>query len=427
MTENFNHSTSDYEKLVDFLLKSGNISASSIRDYELMNKKEMVLNVHKYSISQGQGADKRWFTRVEESTKGGGKKRVAKNTEEEIYDFLYHYYFGNSKPYNKMTLKELYPEWFEFKKTKAVRNNTLHRIDTDYKRYYLDEPLSAPIMSKPLASLKKMDIEKWAYSLIKKYNMTHKAFSNMAIVLRQTLDYLVDMEVIEGNPFLRVKIDNKAFRKVRKKPAQTQIFYEDESKAVVALAYQMAEEKQDEVFLAIPLFFYSGIRIGECLGLSFEDFRRDEHILSIHQSMMVDDTLNEDGTWGVRQYKVFDYLKHNADPREVIVNDVCFDIADKVKAMQEKKGLNSELLFNVKTPSNLQLKMIQICKRLGISSRSPHKIRKTYISTLLNNRVDPDFVRTQVGHQELQTTLNSYTYATSRKETQLEQLNKIFD
>ena len=56
-----------------------------------------------------------------------------------------------------------------------------------------------------------------------------------------------------------------------------------------------------------------------------------------------------------------------------------------------KKGLaSSDLLFHVKT-------------------------RKTYISTLLNKGVDADFVRTQVGHRDLQTTLNSYAFSTTRK------------
>ena len=64
----------------------------------------------------------------------------------------------------------------------------------------------------------------------------------------------------------------------------------------------------------------------------------------------------------------------------------------------------------------------RICKDLGITCRSPHKGRKTYISTLLNKGIDPDFVRTQVGHRDLMTTLNSFAFSTTRKEEQLEVL-----
>ena len=69
--------------------------------------------------------------------------------------------------------------------------------------------------------------------------------------------------------------------------------------------------------------------------------------------------------------------------------------------------------------------LYRLCDSLDLTRRSPHKWRKTYISKLLNDGVDPDFVREQVGHKELQTTLNSYTYSTTRKEEQITRLQKI--
>lgn len=412
--------------LLDFLIKSGTIDTGSIQDYCDMKHKNMVLQVHKYAIAHGTGKDTRWYTRIDEKTKGGAKKKVARNTEKELYDFLFQHYFENARSMGSMTLPELYPEWFQFKSVKSVRSSTLHKIDTDYHRFYLNEPLSKPIMSIPLADIRKIDIEKWAYAVIKRHELTHKAYTNMAIVLRQMLDYLVDMEVIEGNPFLRVKIDPKAFRKVRKKPADTQIFYEDEKKAVIELAYKLAEEKNDELYYAVPLFFLTGIRIGECLALSFEDFQEDRNILHVYRSLMSEDVLNKDGTWTTRQYGVGDALKLNADPREVLVPDECFIIAEKVKQMQERKEMPYDgFLFHAKTPSNLGNKIRRLCQQLDIKIRSPHKMRKTYISELMNSGVDPDFVRVQVGHQDLQTTYNSYTYSTTRQQKQIDVLNRL--
>ena len=43
-------------------------------------------------------------------------------------------------------------------------------------------------------------------------------------------------------------------------------------------------------------------------------------------------------------------------------------------------------------------------------------MRKTYISRLLNERYDADFVRVQAGHKELATTLNHYDFATTRQQ-----------
>ena len=81
-------------------------------------------------------------------------------------------------------------------------------------------------------------------------------------------------------------------------------------------------------------------------------------------------------------------------------------------------------LFPAKTPNVVSGKLYKICDELGILRRSPHKCRKTYISSLLNKGVDADFVREQAGHKDLQTTLNFYAYSTTRNEKKLAQLNE---
>ena len=40
----------------------------------------------------------------------------------------------------------------------------------------------------------------------------------------------------------------------------------------------------------------------------------------------------------------------------------------------------------------------------------------------MNKGIDADFVREHAGHKDLQTTLNSYTYSTTRNEEKLAQL-----
>lgn len=123
--------------------------------------------------------------------------------------------------------------------------------------------------------------------------------------------------------------------------------------------------------------------------------------------------------------EIVDFLKGNGDPREIIVSKNCFEIISLVQKLQFKAGRISPYLFPDISQSNIEWKLYRICDSLGINRRSPHKWRKTYISTLLNNGVDPDFVRAQVGHKDLQTTLNSYDYSTTRKEKQISQLEKI--
>ena len=109
----------------------------------------------------------------------------------------------------------------------------------------------------------------------------------------------------------------------------------------------------------------------------------------------------------------------------MLVPDSTFALLMEIKKIKMQRGHLVRRLFEAKTLSDIQLKLRRICKELGIPLRSPHKIRKTYISTLLNQGFDPDFVREQAGHQDLATTLNCYTYSTTRKAENREKLNKI--
>jgi len=167
------------------------------------------------------------------------------------------------------------------------------------------------------------------------------------------------------------------------------------------------------------------VRISECLGLSFNDCNEKEHSIYIHAMLAAVDERKPDGTWATRKYEIVDFLKGNGDPREIIVSESCFELITLIKKIQFKSGKISKYLFPDISQSNVERKLYRICDSLEITRSSPHKWRKTYISKLLNNGVDPDFVRNQVGHKELQTTLNSYSYSTTRKTEQLEMLEQI--
>lgn len=414
----------DKELLIN-LIERGIISEGDISDTIDMNKKLRVLAVHQQKIWQGSGKDKRWITRIKDADAPQGRRKIQKRTEKELFDYLYDYYFGEEKSYKTCTLKEIYEEWLEYKLATVRRANTVHRMDTDYNKFYKNEPLSQMIMSTPLISLTPADIKLWSYSLIKKYDLTQKAYYNMSGILRQVYRYLMEKEIINKTPFSSLSIPSETFRKSRKKKAETQIFFSDEIADIVQICIERAIRTKDTAFLVFPLLYHTGLRIGECLALNATDIDRKEHIISVNKMLAVIDERLPDGTWAKRRFEIVDYLKGNGDERDVVITDDCLDIIDRVMQINQQNYILSPVLFEGVTESNVECKLYRLCKELGITKRSPHKWRKTYISTLLNNGVDPDFVREQVGHKDLQTTYNSYTYSTTRRESQIKRLENL--
>lgn len=62
---------------------------------------------------------------------------------------------------------------------------------------------------------------------------------------------------------------------------------------------------------------------------------------------------------------------------------------------------------NIKT-MQIRKRLYQICGKAGIRKKSPHKLRKTYVSILLDNRIDKRLVQDVAGHAQISTSERNY-------------------
>ena len=67
----------------------------------------------------------------------------------------------------------------------------------------------------------------------------------------------------------------------------------------------------------------------------------------------------------------------------------------------------------------------RLCKALNIQPKSPHKIRKTYASILIDNGVDEKVIERQMGHTSILCTEKHYHRDRKRKDEKQEIFNNI--
>lgn len=60
------------------------------------------------------------------------------------------------------------------------------------------------------------------------------------------------------------------------------------------------------------------------------------------------------------------------------------------------------------TASQVKKRLYILCDRIDIKRKSPHKLRKTYVSILLDNGVDKRLVQDVAGHTEIATSERNY-------------------
>ena len=87
-----------FENCID---KLNSKSKNALLDVIYMNKKEMVLSVHKNKITQLNGKDKRWHTYIPADTPKG-LKEIKRPTEKEMIDFLLDFYGLNGMTFSQL-------------------------------------------------------------------------------------------------------------------------------------------------------------------------------------------------------------------------------------------------------------------------------------------------------------------------------------
>jgi len=112
---------------------------------------------------------------------------------------------------------------------------------------------------------------------------------------------------------------------------------------------------------------------------------------------------------------VVDFVKTDAGDREVYLSVEARRIIKMIMDHNlDKNEKDDDYLFvsNGKRVYEraVDYRLRKYCKLANISQKSMHKIRKTYISTLIDARVNINELRKQVGHEDEKTTYRNYCF-----------------
>lgn len=402
--------------------QEGKIELSDVQNYIAMITKKSILSNHKYSIFESK--DGKWRTHVPDATKQDGRRLVKRNTREALEDAIVEAYRKNEKTIDP-TLAKLYPLWMEHYKAKTESVNTVKRAVAAWNKYYAKDK---KLINMPIRSMHATDIETWIHKKIKAEAMDKKKYYNMSMPFRQILDFGYRSGIISSNPFAKTQINKKLLVKKRKPEAKTQVYIEAEEFFLMKLAWEEWEEDNSlGACLALILLFYTGLRIGEVVALKKSDIDGlYAHICraEVEVSVQIDDT-----TFKQIGHMVIDHPKTSAGFRDVYLTHGGREVVDAALASVRAKTLAEDSYLFTNGVSRVNVDMVtyrlrKYCTILGIPFRSAHKIRKTYVSHLIDGGVNIDAARIQVGHEDERTTLRCYTFNTKTQNETNEQFER---
>ena len=401
-------------EILQYLEESGKIDLGDAEENMKKAKLNIILKEHPFKIYQG--ADGRWHTYVNDPEDSSKRKKISKSQEDDLYEALYDHYTGKTaeKKLEALTVETIFPKWLEYKELHTEAPSTITRLKSDWKKYYE----GTPIVKVPLHKLTKLQLDEWIHKIIREHELTKKQYSNMITIMNQALDYAVDLEIIQENLNRKVKVQTKLFKYVKKKPSETQVFTSDEVIALKELAWEDFRKKVKRYELA-PLAmifqFLTGVRIGEVCALRYEDVEGSY----IHVCRMVRRDSHE----------VVNHTKGGNEDRKVVLTSEAREIIETCRNRQIELGVESDgYIFSINgeycsyfAVSDLYKKY---CKKLEIMYRSSHKSRKTFISSLMDGRVNIDTIREMAGHADERTTLNSYCFDRNNVDERIAQIEE---
>lgn len=396
-----------------------------------MDKRKKLLSKHPYKIWQGSNGC--WYTYLPDEEKGRVLKK--RSTQEKIEDIIVLYWQkieSDEKKEQKtkvhkikkkdLTIRNLFPEWLKYKAARTDSTSYIKRITADWQRFYEKDEISDKI----ILDFDKIYLDSWAHSIIKDNHLTKKAYYDMSIIIRQVLDFCVEKGYIEKNLFREVKINKKMFLRKKKPESSTQVYLTTETpKIIEEMLRRFRNNPRNTAPLAVILCFEIGVRIGELVCLEYSDIQGD--YIRIQRQEVRDFEYVNDYHMKFKGFRVVEYTKSSDEYRDVYLTETAKEIIALVKEVNEKYGFHDgDYLFmeNGKRISHycIQSRLFRGCQTINIPVKSAHKIRKTYISTLIDANINIDEIRRFAGHSDERTTFGNYCF---NRETSQETKNKI--
>ena len=239
-------------------------------------------------------------------------------------------------------------------------------------------------------------------------------FTQIISIVKNTLDYALRLGMIESNPMLYV-IKPKKQTTISDKHGN--YYNKDELKKFLATAKDTDLKK----YTLFRLLAYSGLRVGECLALTWHDLDYKNNTIAINKTYAKTNN-------GIK----IQTPKTKASIRKVSLDVETIQVLKEWQLNQRKQllkvGINAmnkqQLIFSNNKNSfianeTVRLAIHQIAKKAGIYPITTHGFRHTHATLLFASGMDIKQVQARLGHSNVQTTLNIYTHAIQDKQDKM--------
>ena len=328
-----------------------------------------------------------------------------------VSDFLVQWLREVKKPHIK---KKTYDGYEDF----------INMMIINYKEYSIAD-----------IALDKLDskiINKFYKSLAKHYALS--TIQKIHTLLRQSMDYAVDEELIESSPMKKVSLPSSDTVEKKKKDIPF-LPIEDIEKL-----YNECYRVQTEDYLIngspgksiygvnakiIVLIMYTGLRFSEAAGLKWEDVHFDEKYISIKRNLSrvrKDEDEKKDKASKTNEYTLVETTAKFESMRNVPLCDRAYEVLEYLKQHNCKTKPSDYVCISKNGENvahrNLTRTLHSMLKRsrCSVSECGLHSLRHSFGSYLFSQGIDIAIVSKLLGHKDVSTTYNIYIHVLQQQQ-----------
>jgi integrase len=223
-------------------------------------------------------------------------------------------------------------------------------------------------------------------------------------LLRAMLHKAVYWQLIVSNPAERVQAPKA--RKPKRKS------YDDEQTKILLENLEQLSIEDTKYKVAIILTVFTGVRLGELMGLEWQDIDFKNGIISINRSSQY---LSDMGVFTKTP-------KTESSIREIAIPEFIISLLEEYKLWyEEQKSIYDELWANSDRlfvqsdgkpmhPSTISKWFVKYVAQIGLPVINFHGLRHTNASLLVAQNIDIAIISARLGHAQISTTLNFYVH-----------------
>lgn len=388
---------------LNFLVTRGIIDLSDIQSIIDMEKKKELIEKHPYQAWQGKNGS--WYVYLPDKEKGRILKK--RKTKASIENVIVAY---QKEQMDNPSIEDVFNEWNDYRRDlKKIAKSSHTRMKQTFNRHFQE------FGKKKIKTITENEIIEFLERQIPECNMSAKSFASLKTIMRGILKRAKRNGYIPFSPellFADLDISDREFHKTIKEDYEV-VFNEHET----SLMLNYLKENCDIKNAGVLLLFVTGMRIGELTALKHEDLDPKNGTIKIRRT---ETRYMEDGS---TIYDIKDYPKTQSSIREIVVptsyqwliRDLYLNSANDDYVFKE----NDKRL----TTYHIRKREYHVCHQTGVYKKSPHKIRATYDTILLDANVDNRMIKDQMGHSEIKVSENYY----HRNRKSLDRKQQILD